>query len=89
MLSMNKAGASRVVFTGEILHGTRGRECLQLLISGDLGIGNTTPAAALVAAGLGLPASEVAGRGTGIDDAMLERKMAVIDAALARAALDR
>jgi len=32
-----------------------------------------------------LPASEVAGRGTGIDDAMLEHKMAVIDAALARA----
>lgn len=56
-----------------------------LLLSGDMGIGNTTPAAALVAAGLGLPASEVVGRGTGVDDAGLWRKTAVIDAALRRA----
>ena len=46
----------------------------QLLISGDMGIGNTTPAAAMVAAGLGLPASEVTGRGTGIDDDALRTK---------------
>lgn len=57
----------------------------QLLISGDMGIGNTTPAAALVAAGLGLPAAEVVGRGTGIDDATMRHKTRVIDAALARA----
>lgn len=56
----------------------------QLLISGDLGIGNTTSAAALVAAGLGVPASEVVGRGTGIDDAMLEHKVEVVDSALKR-----
>ncbi len=41
----------------------------QLLLGGDMGIGNTTPAAALIAAALGLPASEVTGRGTGIDEA--------------------
>ncbi|SDK69560.1 nicotinate-nucleotide-dimethylbenzimidazole phosphoribosyltransferase [Nocardioides sp. YR527] len=57
----------------------------QLLISGDMGIGNTTPAAAMVAAGLGLPASEVTGRGTGIGDDALRLKSDVIDAALARA----
>ena len=34
-----------------------------------MGIGNTTPAAALIAATWGVPASEVTGRGTGIDDA--------------------
>jgi nicotinate-nucleotide--dimethylbenzimidazole phosphoribosyltransferase len=56
-----------------------------LLLSGDMGIGNTTPAAALVAAGLGVPAAEVAGRGTGVDDAGLERKVAVLEAALQRA----
>jgi nicotinate-nucleotide--dimethylbenzimidazole phosphoribosyltransferase len=56
----------------------------QLLISGDMGIGNTTPAAALVAAGLGLPATEVVGRGTGIGESTLAHKTAVIDAALAR-----
>jgi nicotinate-nucleotide--dimethylbenzimidazole phosphoribosyltransferase len=57
----------------------------QLLISGDLGIGNTTPAAAMVAAGLGLPADEVVGRGSGVDEAGLHHKTAVIDAALSRA----
>ncbi|MET3963477.1 nicotinate-nucleotide--dimethylbenzimidazole phosphoribosyltransferase [Marmoricola sp. OAE513] len=57
----------------------------QLLISGDMGIGNTTPASAMVAAGLGLPASEVVGRGTGIDDAALAHKTGVIQAALDRA----
>lgn len=58
----------------------------QLLISGDMGIGNTTPAAAMIAAGLGLPGVEVVGRGTGIDEAALARKTAIIEAALARAA---
>jgi nicotinate-nucleotide--dimethylbenzimidazole phosphoribosyltransferase len=57
----------------------------QLLLSGDMGIGNTTPAAALIAAGLGLPAAEVVGRGTGIDDAGLAHKTEVVDAALRRA----
>lgn len=57
----------------------------QLLISGDMGIGNTTPAAAMVAAGLGLPAREVVGRGTGVDEDGLTRKAVVIDTALARA----
>ena len=56
-----------------------------LLIGGDMGIGNTTPAASLIAAGLGVPASEVAGRGTGIDDPALEHKRSLIDAALRRA----
>lgn len=55
-----------------------------LLISGDMGIGNTTPAATLIAAALGLPASEVVGRGTGIDDQALIHKTAIIDQALAR-----
>ncbi len=57
----------------------------QLLIAGDLGIGNTTVAAALIAASYGLPATAVTGRGTGVDDATLAHKTAVIDAALARA----
>jgi nicotinate-nucleotide--dimethylbenzimidazole phosphoribosyltransferase len=57
----------------------------QLLISGDMGIGNTTPAAALVAAGLDLPAADVVGRGTGIDDTALRHKEAVIEQALRRA----
>src|SRR5918993_2563248 len=57
----------------------------QLLMTGDLGIGNTTPAAALVAAVLGLPADEGTGRGTGIDDHGWTRKRDVIAQALTRA----
>jgi len=55
-----------------------------LLISGDMGIGNTTPAAALVAAALGVDAVEVTGNGTGIDDDVRRHKQAVVQAALDR-----
>ncbi len=57
-----------------------GHDCL---LTGDMGIANTTPAAALVAAFTGTPASQVTGRGTGIDDATLGRKTEVVAAALA------
>ncbi len=57
----------------------------QLLISGDMGIGNTTPAAALVAAGLGLPAGEVTGHGTGVTGEALTHKEQVVQQALDRA----
>ena len=56
----------------------------QLLLSGDMGIGNTTPAAALIAASLGLSATEVTGRGTGVDDAALLHKQQLIQRALDR-----
>jgi nicotinate-nucleotide--dimethylbenzimidazole phosphoribosyltransferase len=54
------------------------------LVTGDMGIGNTTPSAALVAAFTGCGAAEVTGRGTGIDDPTLARKVGAVDAALAR-----
>lgn len=59
-------------------------EGAQLLVLGDMGIGNTTPSAALIAASLGLDAGEVVGRGTGIDDEAHARKVEVIGLALAR-----
>lgn len=55
-----------------------------LLIGGDMGIGDTTTAATLIAASLGLEASEVVGRGTGIDDASLAIKTEVMASALDR-----
>jgi len=51
---------------------------------GEMGIGNTTAASAIVAALTGRPAIDVTGRGTGLDDAGVRRKAEVIDAALAR-----
>ncbi|MCW2813901.1 MAG: cobT [Nocardioides sp.] len=70
--------AGRAVAHEEITAGAR------LLLTGDMGIGNTTPAAALVAAGLGVRAEDVVGRGIGVDDAGLARKKEVVAAALAR-----
>jgi nicotinate-nucleotide--dimethylbenzimidazole phosphoribosyltransferase len=61
----------------------------QLLIAGDLGIGNTTIAAALIAASLDVPATAVTGRGTGIDQTVLDHKVAVVEAALSRAGRQR
>jgi nicotinate-nucleotide--dimethylbenzimidazole phosphoribosyltransferase len=54
------------------------------LVTGDMGIGNTTAAAAVIAALCHRSAGEVTGRGTGIDDEMLAHKTAVVDRALAR-----
>lgn len=57
-----------------------------LLVLGEMGIGNTTPAAAVAAALFGGPAPEWVGRGTGVDDAGLVRKVAAVVAAVERAA---
>jgi len=62
-----------------------GAKCL---ITGDMGIANTTPAAALLGAFTGADAAAVTGRGTGIDDETHARKTAVVAAALARHAPD-
>lgn len=53
------------------------------LVTGEMGIGNTTPAAALIAALTGRAPAGVTGRGTGIDDATLALKVTVIERALA------
>lgn len=49
-----------------------------LLVVGEMGIGNTTPAAAMAAALLGGEASDWTGRGTGVDDAGLQNKTRVV-----------
>ncbi len=55
-----------------------------LLVPGDMGIGNTTAAAALTAVLAGRPADEVTGRGTGVDDETFARKQAAVSAAVGR-----
>ena len=59
------------------------------LVTGDMGIGNTTASAAVIAAFTGRPAAGVTGRGTGIDDVTLERKVAAVQAGLARLGVER
>jgi nicotinate-nucleotide--dimethylbenzimidazole phosphoribosyltransferase len=56
-----------------------GYDCL---LTGDMGMANTTPSAALVAAFTGVDAAAVTGRGTGVDDATLARKIEVVTAAV-------
>jgi nicotinate-nucleotide--dimethylbenzimidazole phosphoribosyltransferase len=55
---------------------------IQLFIGGEMGIGNTTAAAALTCALLDLPAGQVAGRGAGLDADGLAHKTQVIQRAL-------
>ncbi|XTZ18243.1 nicotinate-nucleotide--dimethylbenzimidazole phosphoribosyltransferase [Micromonospora echinospora] len=55
-----------------------------ILLTGDMGIANTTPSAALVAAFTGADPAEVTGRGTGVDDETYRRKVDVVRRALRR-----
>ena len=56
---------------------------VDLFIGGEMGIGNTTSAAALACAILEKPAEIIVGRGTGVDEAGLQRKIKVVKDALA------
>lgn len=60
-----------------------------ILIAGDMGIGNTTPAAALIAVLTESDPSSATGRGTGVDDATWGRKVSVVAAAVSRTGRDR
>ncbi len=55
---------------------------VQLLATGDMGIGNTTPSTAVLAAFTGFPVSRIAGKGTGLDDRRFRHKVEVIECAL-------
>ncbi|MCE4062770.1 nicotinate-nucleotide--dimethylbenzimidazole phosphoribosyltransferase [Pandoraea sputorum] len=69
------AGAARVV-----THASRGTRMIGF---GEMGIGNTSAAACLMQRLTGLPLADCVGRGTGVDDAGLARKTAVLERALA------
>ncbi|MBO3750957.1 nicotinate-nucleotide--dimethylbenzimidazole phosphoribosyltransferase [Streptosporangiaceae bacterium NEAU-GS5] len=56
---------------------------VRCLITGDMGIANTTASAALICAFTGRDAADATGRGTGVDDVTYERKIAVVREALA------
>ncbi len=54
----------------------------EILGTGEMGIGNTTPAAALFASFMDIPADQITGRGTGISDTVLAHKIQVVADAL-------
>jgi nicotinate-nucleotide--dimethylbenzimidazole phosphoribosyltransferase len=55
---------------------------LDILAAGDMGIANTTPSAAIAAVFTQLPVEEIVGRGTGVDDKGLQRKIEVVQRAI-------
>jgi nicotinate-nucleotide--dimethylbenzimidazole phosphoribosyltransferase len=83
--ALTRAEVEAALAAGDTIAAEQIADGAQLLIAGDLGIGNTTVAAALIAATLGVPAAAVTGRGTGIDDGALVHKTALVEAAIARA----
>ena len=87
--AMSREEALAAVAVGADAIAEAGESGLDLLALGEGGIGNTTAASAVAAAMLGLPPKDVVGRGTGIDDAALARKVAVVRNALQVNAVDR
>ncbi|MGH8983995.1 MAG: nicotinate-nucleotide--dimethylbenzimidazole phosphoribosyltransferase [Acidimicrobiia bacterium] len=80
--ALTREEAARAILAGAGVVDELRRAGVDLVIGGDMGIGNTTPSACLIGSFTGLPASEITGRGTGIDDATYEHKIAVVQAAL-------
>jgi nicotinate-nucleotide--dimethylbenzimidazole phosphoribosyltransferase len=81
--AMSRAQAIQALTTGMALVDDEAACGLDLVGTGEMGIGNTTAAAAVVAALTGASADRVAGPGTGLDAAGRLRKAAVIERALA------
>jgi nicotinate-nucleotide--dimethylbenzimidazole phosphoribosyltransferase len=81
--AMTREQAVQAIEAGIRTVGEAGGAGLDLMGVGDMGIGNTTPSSAIIAAFSGRPAREVTGRGTGIDDATFDKKVQVIERALA------
>lgn len=84
--ALSPAETAQAIAAGEAVAREEIAAGAQLLIAGDMGIGNTTVTAALIGHLLGLGASEVTGRGTGVTGDALVAKEAVVAAALARTA---
>jgi nicotinate-nucleotide--dimethylbenzimidazole phosphoribosyltransferase len=82
--AMTRAQARQALQVGIDLATDVAREGVGLIGTGEMGIGNTTPSAAITAVMTGRPVAEVTGRGTGIDERGHARKVSVIQQALDR-----
>jgi nicotinate-nucleotide--dimethylbenzimidazole phosphoribosyltransferase len=82
--AMSREQALQAVFAGLEMADHAREQKADLVGTGDMGIGNTTPSSAILSALTGLPVSQVTHRGTGIDDATLGQKIQTIEKAIAR-----
>ncbi|MHB0874429.1 MAG: nicotinate-nucleotide--dimethylbenzimidazole phosphoribosyltransferase [Anaerolineae bacterium] len=81
--AMSETQALKALLEGIDLVESELERGVDIVGTGDMGIGNTTPSAAIAAAFTGRPAADVVGRGTGVDEAGLSRKVAAVERALA------
>lgn len=77
--AMERKDAERCIEIGREIAHDCAKKGYDLVVPGDMGIGNTTASSAIISALLGKPAKDVVGRGTGIDDETLKRKIEVIE----------
>jgi len=80
--AMSRAEAEQAIEAGRRLVREEAASGLDVALTGDMGIANTTASAAVICALTGLDAEVVAGRGTGVDDDGLARKVAAVRRAL-------
>ncbi len=81
--AMTHAEAGQALQTGIEVVQAEIDQGLDLVATGDMGIGNTTPSTAILAAFTGLPVAQITGRGTGLNDDGLQHKIKIIEQALA------
>jgi nicotinate-nucleotide--dimethylbenzimidazole phosphoribosyltransferase len=81
--AMTRAQAEQAIQVGLDVVRAEMERGLDLVATGDMGIGNTTPSSAITAVLCGLPVNQVTGRGTGLDDAALLHKVQIIEQAIA------
>ncbi len=81
--AMSRALAERAIAEGiALFEAERAADGCDIVALGEMGIGNTTAAAAIIAAATGRPPRAVTGRGTGVDDARFEQKVRAVEQAL-------
>lgn len=81
--AMTWAQAEDAILVGVAVAASLAGDGARMVATGEMGIGNTTAASAITAALTGSAPGAVTGRGTGIDDAQLAHKVAVVERALA------
>ena len=79
---MTRSEAEQALLAGMELVRRQKDNGVAILATGEMGIGNTTTSSAVACALLGRPAVELTGRGAGLSDAGLERKIAAVETAL-------
>jgi nicotinate-nucleotide--dimethylbenzimidazole phosphoribosyltransferase len=80
--AMTRAQATESILSGVEIVEAEIAQGLDILGTGDMGIGNTTPSAAIACALAGFSPAEIVGRGTGVDDTGLQKKISAVERAL-------